>query len=380
MLLRQHPSAYAVKRCRCHAKDHIGASRWTRSASIRRSLSQFTTRGSTRYSFPDITNRRPEQSVDIVVIPARSRTPWPGGFFRLGEVLDIVRGENVTGRMVGLDWRRALHGMGVWVSLALVVAIMALSFAQYGAEKVLMGPHPAAYFNAYQAMLSGLGASPNALLYLMVPVLAVLPNGDSLAVDRATGADAHFLVRAGWPGYLWGRLVGNSTAAAATMFTGLILSSVLGAALYPVALPPYLGSQGPVAYTHQGVYGREYQPFVWPSLFWHAPVLYVLLAMGVVVLATAVIAGIATLAAVWVRRRLVVLVIAIAVFLAGDVILQLVGWPAWIPSEMVGGYLVNYTHLPVTIAVYWIVPAGALIAVMWWRIRIRDWPYRREWH
>ncbi len=277
-------------------------------------------------------------------------------------------------RMVRLDWIRALHGVGIWIALLLTVAVMAMAFSQYSTVEVF-GGYPPAYFNAYQALLSGLGYSPDTFFFLVIPILAVLPNGDSLALDRESGADGSFLVRAGWHGYLWGRFLGNATVAGATVFVGLLISGIVASFLFPVALPHYLGVAGHAAFTHQGVYGQEYQPFVWPALFWHAPWLYVLLVMGVATIATGVLAVIATVAALWIRRRVVVLVVAVAIFFAADMGGQLVGLRAWVPSEMVGNYLSNYTHAPAGILAYWIVPGLVMSAITWWRVRSHEWPH-----
>jgi len=274
---------------------------------------------------------------------------------------------------IRLEWYRAVRRPGLYMAFGLILAVMAWM-------AVLYSPHwppdtnvPAFFSNAYNATLAGLGMSFQSLFVLLLPMAAVLPAGDSLALDRESGVDVGLIVRMGWRTYLWGKLAGNMAVSGLTTLSALVCASIAMTFVYPIGLPRDLGARR-LAMTAHGVSALGYQPQFLPHLYWAHPALYVALAAGLATLATMALAGLVTGLSLWIPRRYLVLLIPVAAFFAGNYVAEFFGLWSWQPSVMAGSYLYDYHHGLSAVAGYWLTPIALLALLFWWRSRIREWP------
>ncbi|MHB8674685.1 MAG: hypothetical protein ACYDAK_13540, partial [Candidatus Limnocylindrales bacterium] len=79
-----------------------------------------------------------------------------------------------------------------------------------------------------------------ALWPVLLPMIAVLPAGDSMAVDRRRGVDATIITRVGWTSYFGGKIVGNALVSVAAVALAMAVAVGAEALVYPLTLPRYL--------------------------------------------------------------------------------------------------------------------------------------------
>lgn len=236
----------------------------------------------------------------------------------------------------------------------------------------------------FTVLLVALGAYYLSLWVVFLPVLAALPAGDSVAVDRLRGVDAVMITRVGWRNYLWGRWFGSAGLAATATAIALGLTAVVAAIGYPLALPrllgwrltPALDAALPYKVKVSGVFADGYPPAFHPHFFWAAPGLY-LVAVGLLALwATVAVAGLAIAGSVWLRRPVLTLAVPAALFWIADFLAE--DGPL-APSQMAGGYLYE-VHPPQSwgvLVLYWLVPVGAVALILAWvTLRRKEWPQR----
>lgn len=279
------------------------------------------------------------------------------------------------------EWHRGVHSWRFWVTVALALFLFLFAMLQYAHPGHQQVPR---WNNFYTVTLAFLGSYFEALWPVLIPLAAALPAGDSLAIDRRRGADTLAITRVGWAPYLWGKLVGNGLVAVVAIALALALTMGLAALIYPLQLPRFLGwsvnNNLPYHVKISGVFGHAYPPAFHPHLFWAAPGLYVALAVLVALWATAILSGIAVIAAFWVRPPILTLAAPAIVFFLGDVVTQstlLAGH--LVPSVYAGAYLWWRPSLASweILFVYWAIPALIIVAVLGWQgLRRREWPTR----
>lgn len=125
--------------------------------------------------------------------------------------------------------------------MALTVFVFVLTIQEYAPPANVRAVPIPRFYNFYTVSLALLGAYPDSLWIVVVPILAALPAGDNVSIDRQRGVDATMITRVGWSRYLWGKLLANLTLAGGT--TALAMATTLGvvALRYPVGLPRFLG-------------------------------------------------------------------------------------------------------------------------------------------
>ncbi|MHB1505326.1 MAG: ABC transporter permease subunit [Sulfobacillus sp.] len=283
------------------------------------------------------------------------------------------------------EWHRGIRSWRFWVTVALTVFIFLFAIAQYATPWVPTTPTeiPREH-NFYTVTLAFLGGYLTALWPVFLPVIAALPAGDSLAVDRRRGMDALAITRVGWAHYLWGKLIGNALLAVVAVAVAIGMAAAVAVVMYPVALPKFLGWTFNMALPYKvkisGVFGDAYPPAFLPHFFWAAPGLYLILAVLVALWATTAVSGLSVAASVWVRQPVLTLAAPIVLFLAGDVVAQgALLHSRLIPSVYAGAYLWWVPPLPswAALGLYWAVPAVAIALVLGWVVvRRREWPQR----
>jgi hypothetical protein len=233
--------------------------------------------------------------------------------------------------------------------------------------------------NFYRAVLMFLGDDLTALWIVLLPVAAVLPAGDSVAVDRRRGMDALLISRVGWGRYLCGKLIGTISLAVAAVAAAMVIAGGLAAAVYPIALPKFLGWTVNLSLPYRvkisGVFGNYFTTFQ-PHLFWAAPGLYILLVGVVALWAVASLAALTTAAAAWLRPPVFTLLAPVVLYFGVTILGESVGI-AQLPWVYGGAYL--WVAPPVSswiaLGAYWAVPAlGAVLVVGWMAWVSKQWP------
>jgi hypothetical protein len=279
------------------------------------------------------------------------------------------------------EWHRGLRAWRFWATMALTLSIFLASVFQYAPLGVSAPPIPH-YINFFSMTLAFLGSYLFALWPVAIPLLAALPAGDSLAVDRRRGADALAITRVGWARYLWGKLVGNALLAVAAVAVPMAVAAAAAVARFPAALPPFLGwvynASLPYRVKQSGVFGDQYHPAFQAHFFWATPGLYVIVACLMALWATVALASVSIAASVWVRVSLVTLAIPVGLFWVGNFVSQGMASPL-IPSVYAGAYLYWPTRMDPpswgALALYWALPALATVGVLaWMGLRRREWP------
>ncbi len=105
------------------------------------------------------------------------------------------------------EWYRGIRSRRFWVTVALALVLFGITMVLY-ANPLVPQLTPRTN-NIYTVTLAFLGNFFQALWPVLLPVIAVLPAGDSMAVDRRRGVDAALITRVGWTSYFGGKVVGN---------------------------------------------------------------------------------------------------------------------------------------------------------------------------
>ncbi|MCL8209303.1 MAG: hypothetical protein K6V97_14725 [Actinomycetia bacterium] len=288
------------------------------------------------------------------------------------------------GHVIRAEWRRGTHSWRFWAAVTLTLFVFLLAMWQY--DNPTWRPLIPRADNFYKSMLDALGAYLMALWPVVIPVVAALPAGDSVAVDRRRGVDALAITRVGWTGYLAGKLTGSALVAVAAVALATGMAAAAAAVAYPVALPKLLGwtfpsmaqwASEPYSYHISGVFASNYATTFQAHLFWAAPGLYVALVAIVALWATASLSALAVASSAWIRVPVLALAVPVVLFLAGDVVTQGMGRSHLVPSVYAGAYLWSASP-PVgswwTLGLYWLVPAAAAAGAGAWIGRRREWP------
>jgi len=282
-------------------------------------------------------------------------------------------------KIVAAEWWLAVHSWRGWLACGLTLVVYALTMYVWqppGTPTAI-----AHYFNAITAVLAFFGAYAQALWPVVLPLLAVLPIGDTLAVDRRHGRDAIIITRVGWRRYVWGKAWASALVSSAAVLTAAVVATALAWWWYPHHLPRLLGWTFPAEVSHRvlisGVFGNAYWPTFLPHAFWSSPGVYLGLVALVALWAVAALASLAVTAAIWLRPPVLVLAAPVAVFWLGDLVANVIpGGLGGSPSVFAGAYIA--WPLPPAawgvLLAYWAVPAAATAAILWAVQARRQWP------
>lgn len=175
--------------------------------------------------------------------------------------------------VVQVEWYRGTRSWRFWVAASLAFLLFLLTMYQY-ANPWVYEDIPR-WNNFYVVILYFLGGYLNSLWVVLIPLLAVLPGGDSLAVDRRRGADALAVTRVGWSRYLWGKLLGNALVSVVAVGVAVAIAAAIAVVVYPKALPLYLGWKFnpslPLKVRLSGTFGSVYPPSLAPHFFGEPP-------------------------------------------------------------------------------------------------------------
>ena len=283
------------------------------------------------------------------------------------------------GHVVRAEWMRGIRSWRFWVAVGTTVGLLLFTAVQY-AQPWYHPPTPR-LVNFFTASEMALGGWLTALWPVLIPVVAALPAGDSLAIDRRRGLDAVAITRVGWTRYLWGKLAGGALLTLAAMGIAIGVVEAVFAATLPLALPRLLSWVPNLSLPYRvkisGVYGVSYATQFHPHFFWAAPGLFVALVVLVALWAAVSLASLSTAAGVWVRQPLLTLAVPMMVLVVGDVVSQALWRSYWVPSVYAGQYLswVPSVGSWAALALYWAIPAAvAGLAIAWMVVRRKEWP------
>lgn len=281
--------------------------------------------------------------------------------------------------VIRAEWYRATHSWRFWVTMALAIALFGLTMVQYANPWL-----PARILqenNLYTVTLACLGGYFEGFWVILVPIVAVLPAGDGMAVDRRRGADAVIITRVGWTTYLVGKMVGNALVAVSAVAVAIAVAMGTAALLYPVTLPPFLGwavnNALPYHLKLVGAFGDAYPPAFDPHFFWAAPGLYILVVVGLALWVTAVLSSLSILAALWIRQPILTMAGPMVLYLGVNVLTQSFLRDGHLnPAVYAGAYLYWAQPGPswAALVFYWTIPALIVLLMLSWVGH-----YRREW-
>lgn len=287
------------------------------------------------------------------------------------------------GRVIHAEWTRGIRSWRFWLGAAITLGLLLFTAIQYAQPWIPRTAIPR-FINFYGVSLMALGAYITAVWPVLMPVVAVLPAGDSLAIDRRRGLDALLIARVGWTRYLWGKLVGNALLVVAEVGVAILAAEALLAGILPIGLPPM------AAWTFNptrklphdgrgGVIGSTYVTTFHSHFLWAAPSLYLLAVCLVALWAAVALAGLSTAAGVWIRQPLLALAVPMVVAVGGDVVSQAMWHGTLVPSVYAGAYMWYYQPAgPGSFAglgLYWAAVAAVPVLVIAWLLwRRREWP------
>jgi hypothetical protein len=166
-------------------------------------------------------------------------------------------------RMLRVELRRAFGGRPCIVACLIAGAALAFGLYNYGMYYGLgVATEPSFFYNAYDATIW----SQNAIIGLFVPVIAVLPFADSLALDRTSGYLRLILMRTTYTRYAWAKFVACALSGGAVVAGPLALVFGVANMLYPrginvdatmqriITTPDALGPFGVLYHTNPDLY------------------------------------------------------------------------------------------------------------------------------
>ena len=282
------------------------------------------------------------------------------------------------------EWKRGIGSWRFWTAVG-VITVLLLAAATQNAEPWYPPAPIPRYVNFFSVSLSALGAYLQAFWPVLMPVVVVLPAGDSLAMDRHRGLDAQMITRVGWTHYLWGKMAGNAVLVLAAVGMAIAATEVLFAGLFPRALPPLLAWNPterqletlPYHVKNSGVIGKFYLTEFHSHFLWATPGLYLVLVILVALWASVSWASLSTAAGLWVRQPLLTLAVPMMVAVVGDVVTQAFWRGILVPSVYAGAYLWyqppagSWAGLFLYWAVFISVPVLAVVWMLWMR---KEWP------
>lgn len=280
------------------------------------------------------------------------------------------------------EWYRGIRSWRFGVTVVLALVLFGITMVQY-ANPLVTQITPRTN-NIYTVTLAVLGNFFLALWPILLPMIAVLPAGDSMAVDRRRGVDATMITRVGWAFYVGGKIVGNALVSVVAVSLAFAVAAAVEAMVYPLSLPRYLGwtlnNALPYKVKMSGVFGQVYGPTFHPHFFWAAPDLYLIMAIGVALWVTAILSTLSMVAAIWIRPPILTMAAPTLLYLAANVAAQSFLYNGHLnPVVYAGAYL--YWHPPlhswIAVFLYWAVPGAIVVAIMGWvGLRRREWPAR----
>lgn len=280
--------------------------------------------------------------------------------------------------VIGAEWLRGVRTWRLWLAVILAIAILLFSGFQFAYPPI--PNHVPRFINFFTVSVEAMGGYLTALWPVLVPVVAALPAGDSMAIDRRRGLDALMITRVGWTNYLWGKLVGAALLVVAEVTIGIGIVELYFLAAFPNALPHLLSWNVDLHIPYheriRGVFGSLYLVKFQPHYFWSNTPLYVVIVIIMAIWSASALATLSVAAAVWVRQPLVTMATPVIIFFLGDVLAESLWAGRLAPSVFAGAYIWSIPSAGSWFAliIYWATIAACPALVIVWMLTRNEWP------
>lgn len=275
--------------------------------------------------------------------------------------------------LIRSEINRALHRKWFYVFVALGVFFAIAGYIQVYITQ-LSFPSAPHQFNAWYVFLQVFGTNINSFWGGVIPLLAVIPCGDSLINDLSTGFEMPLMLRVGIYNYFKLKFIANSIivfmGTVFFLFISLIIALIWR---YDVQMPTIVSKVDLIGASKSlhhlgsfsGVYKTSYEPGTLIGLFWHSPFVYVLLVILMNALVFTSVSSIALTATLWLKNRYLVMALPFTVYMVVNVVLQYLGMYSWIPTTM-GGSFFFLRHSFVSVIAYWVIPLLTFEGILLW--------------
>ncbi len=245
------------------------------------------------------------------------------------------------------EFRRAFCGYSFY--LAVLVGSLG-GFIGIGLAsdfKFTIFPNSSAYF----AWSDGMG-----IIALLAPIIAVLPFGDSLALDRSSGFTRYLLMRTSSKSYIAAKWLANASAGALAVTLSVMLTFIFAGFLYPLRLPPeWVETVGGL------VDGGEFLGLV--ELFAKSPGQCVILIAGIGLLFGATYATLALSFSAILRSRYMVLAAPFLFYWTVSIIIDLAGFPGSAPWNALNIFGPPASMTSILLPLFLLLSAGTLCLI-----------------
>lgn len=250
----------------------------------------------------------------------------------------LKRGIRMYGSMIRMELVRTLSRWQPWVALLLWVGLLIQGYEVFYPEPQ-MYVEPGS-FNVFVAFTKTHGYDL-AFLTPVIPLLAVMVAGDSLAWDVRTGFQHSMLLRMNGKEYILGKLIAISCITFLFVWIGELLGFLYAMIRYPVIFPPYI---------IEGI-----TPDYAQGLFMDYPILFLLLIIFNTAMAAVAFALIAVALSTKIKNLYAILALPWLGFTSLEFITQILGGTRISPLKYTGYYFLAVFQYKVwEIPLFWV--------------------------
>lgn len=243
------------------------------------------------------------------------------------------------GTLLKMEIKRTLSRWQSWVALILFVGFLIQGYESFYPEPTFEFLDPN-WFNVFVAFTQAHGVMP-ALLSFVLPLIAVMVAGDSLAWDRKTGFLQSMLMRMNYQTYIRCKIFSVSMVTFVFIWIGEFIGLIYGMVRFPVLFPPQ--------------FAHGIAPDYAQHLFMAYPVLYILLIIFNTGMAAVAFSTIALAISTKVKNLYAVLALPWPAFIVLEFISQVLGGRLS-PMNYIGPYLrVVFQYTTIEIPLFWTV-------------------------
>ena len=247
-------------------------------------------------------------------------------------------------RVFKIELHRAFTGWGMKLSLLIGGSIavwfcvaeaipVSIDIARMYTPEMLANPKSAMYYQdfLYYVWLGGsyFKTAPETLYFLIFPVLAVLPFGDSLFMDQKDGYIKNACLHVKKSHYFAAKYTVVFLSGGTAVMLPLLFSFMLSCMFLPAVIPQINSYNMSVI--------REYSSFPW--LYYNMPMLFIGVYMLIYFALGGLLACLGAVVTAYVGYRFLVLVTPFIVYMFANSMFQLLGMSEWQPTNfLISGY------------------------------------------
>jgi len=231
--------------------------------------------------------------------------------------------------MLKIEFSRAFKSIGFYLALliggiiaAVHCALEVIPYAFQLDEYVAMNL-PMMYPGwLYSSWIGGNVTMSSFLLFLILPILASLPHGDTFFTDAKSGFIHNLCIRADKKHYYIAKYISAFLSGGIAVIFPLVLNFYLSSLFLP-AMKPEVSSFNTLL--------GENSSF--PHLYFSYPFLYVILFLGIIFIFSGLFSTVSLLSSYYVRYRFLVLVFPFIIYLFLVAFFNLLGFQNWQPTN-----------------------------------------------